>query len=181
MRKKLVLVALLLLFGMSTAANAQLNATANLTLNVTITPEITVTGGGTFTIDPTTGLSNMVTFNTSWTLPTSTTNVVFVSWFNSSNGALQAGSSKIPASALTANIGGTTAACGLPITNNGFTPTGGSFVANAMCQNFPFTGTIHARQVSPITTAVQLSLPGGTTAYGAGNYTGTYNVMVWAL
>lgn len=183
-----VAVALLLFAG---SANAQLIANGSVGVSVTVAANsfVSTTGGGSLTIDPVTGQSNVITLTVGWNLPTTWSNVRLYSYFQSATAALSTtGGTNIPSSAISATVGMTNA--NGPISGNPCTYSTGYGTAGANCQPQTIGSTTDGISpsdtggVAPITVTYQLVIlnyANNGQHLAAGAYTGTLSIIAVAV
>src|SRR5438105_11200237 len=103
MKKILIVVAVLMLLVPGAFAQLQSSTTVPVTVQVAISSTISLTeSGGSLTIDPTTGVSNQVTFSATVNLNPGASTVTLYTWFSTAASALSAGSTNISSSAVQA-------------------------------------------------------------------------------
>src|SRR5260370_28877493 len=99
MKKFFTVAALLALLVPGAFAQLQSSATVPVTVQVSIQNSISLSeSGGSLTIDPTTGVSNSVTFSATLNLNPGVNSVALYTWFSNATSALAAGSTNIPSS-----------------------------------------------------------------------------------
>jgi hypothetical protein len=190
--KKFSVVALLVgLLLFIPNANAQLttSTTVGITVNVSISSTISLSEVGTLTINPATGVSNNVTFNTTWNLgPTSS--VTLYTWFSNPASALSAGASNIPSSALSAtfSVPATSSGSGQPCNQSpavGNGVTDGSACQAALLASVGSGGVSMGSnniQTSPVAATYSLSILNyQALRLPAGNFSGVLNALVLAV
>jgi hypothetical protein len=183
MKKFSIVVALLLLLVPGAFAQLQSSTTVPVTVQVTVQNSISLSeSGGSLTIDPTTGVSNSVTFSAIVNLNPGANTVTLYTWFSNAASALAAGSANIPSSSVQAiyNSPGVTSGSGFCNTSPA---VGNSVVDGAACPAIvlmnagAFLGPVTS---GTFTSTYSLAVPSHA-SLPAGNFSGTLNALVLAV
>lgn len=191
-----LLAAVLLLFA--PVVDAQLLSSTNIAVTVTVSSVNTVTlsvSGGPLTFDSTTGATGNVTFNTTYNLDGTASNITLYTWFSTPSAALSTTGGGITSSSISAtftpvngNFGssGSGQPCNQSPAVSGVTP-GGACQGALLINQSQNGGAITNSGGGGLGTTYSLSivgysgLGGGSTLHlTAGSYTGTLNAMAWA-
>jgi len=177
-----IAVALLLLLVPDAFAQLQSSTTVPVTVQVAISNTISLTEtGGSLTINPTTGVSNQITFSATLNLNPGASTVTLYTWFTSPTAALSAGTTNIPSSAVqatyTSTVTGGTGFC------NASPAVGNGVVDGAACPAIVLNNSVNnGGPISGGTASATFSLAVPSHAsLPAGNFSGTLNALVLAV
>ena len=182
MKKILIVVAVLMLLVPGAFAQLQSSTTVPVTVQVAISSTISLTeSGGSLTIDPTTGVSNQVTFSATVNLNPGASTVTLYTWFSNAASALSAGSTNVPSSAIQASYSS------VATSGNGFCnaspAVGNGVVDGAACPAINLTNTgVNGGPISggTFTATYSLAVPSHA-SLPAGNFSGVLNALVLSL